>query len=388
MRLAMVAAGFSAGDADQLRRVLSHKRALELLPKFKERFIAGCRQRGYPDAFTHACFEQFKGFAHYGFPESHSASFALIAYASCWLKRYHPAAFTAALLDAQPMGFYAAHTLVDDARRHGVEVRPVDVNASRWECTLEGGRRPQARVEGPAPRFLPGAEPSTWGKGGPALRLGFELVKGLEEALARQVVEARERGGPFVSVGELARRARLPRHAMTRLALAGALEGLSTGRRVALWDIAALGPLEDEDLFFGLPMDQTPAELPPLQLAERVMTDYDTLGLSLEKHPVELLRPHLERRGALTAEGLQRARHGQKVRVGGLVIVRQRPPTAKGFTFLSVEDETGVSNFVVEPQLFERFRRELTQTALVLAEGVVEKVGRVVNLKVRALEGI
>jgi error-prone DNA polymerase len=141
-------------------------------------------------------------------------------------------------------------------------------------------------------------------------------------------------------------------------------------------------------LFFGLPMDGTPADLPPLQLAERVMTDYDTVGLSLEKHPVELLRPHLNRRGAVTAQGLTKVKHGQKVRVGGLVIVRQRPPTAKGFTFLSVEDETGVSNFVVEPHLFERFRREITQTALVMAEGIVEKVGRVVNLKVRALERI
>jgi error-prone DNA polymerase len=388
MRLAMVAAGFSAGDADQLRRVLSHKRALELLPRFKERFIEGCRQRGYPDAFTHACFEQFKGFAHYGFPESHSASFALIAYASCYLKRYHPAAFTAALIDAQPMGFYAVHTLVDDCRRHGVEVRPVDVNASKWECTLEEGQRSEVRGRSTSGHagFAAGAAPATWGKGGPALRLGFELVKGLQQELAKRLVAAREAGGPFVSVGDLARRAQLPRHAMTRLALAGALEGLSTGRRVALWDIAALGPLEDEDLFYGLPMDETAADLPPLQLGERVMTDYDTLGLSLEKHPVELLRPHLKKRGAVTAEGLSKVRHGQRVKVGGLVIVRQRPPTAKGFTFLSVEDETGVSNFVVEPQLFGKFRREITQTALVLAEGIVEKVGRVVNLKVRSLE--
>jgi error-prone DNA polymerase len=267
-----------------------------------------------------------------------------------------------------------------------VVVRPVEVNASNWECTLEA-RSPEPGARSTAGE-LPASDPSTWGQAGPALRLGFELVKGFQEELAKQLVAARAAGGPFVSVGDLARRAKLPRHAMTRLALAGALEGLSTGRRVALWDIAALGPLEDEDLFFGLPMDGTPADLPPLQLGERVMTDYDTVGLSLEKHPVELLRPHLDRRGAVTAEGLTRVKHGQKVRVGGLVIVRQRPPTAKGFTFLSVEDETGVSNFVVEPHLFERFRREITQTALVMAEGIVEKVGRVVNLKVRALERI
>jgi len=373
MKLAMVMAGFSPGDADGLRRALSNKRAEMLLPQYRERFIEGCVSRGYDRVFATKCFKQFDGFAHYGFPESHSASFALIAYVSSWQKRYHPAAFCAALLDSQPMGFYAVHTLVDDARRHGVEVRPVDANASDWNCTLEG---PPA-LEAPAD-----APPAQWGKNGPVLRLGMQLVRGLREDSCRRVMEARSRGGAFSSIGELARRSRIPRYELTRLALAGALGSLSNSRREALWEIHALGPLEEDDLFFGLPMDTQDVPLPKMGSRERVSTDYETIGLSLEYHPVQLLRPQLDKEGALTAARLQQGKNGQWVKVGGLVIVRQRPPTAKGFTFLSVEDETGIANFVITPQLFDQFRRELTGTALVLGEGRLERQGKVVNLKI------
>jgi error-prone DNA polymerase len=419
MKLAMVAAGFTPGDADRLRRVLSNKRADERLPAFRDRFVEGCVSRGYERDFAERCFESFKGFSHYGFPESHSASFALIAYASSWLKKYYPSAFCAALLDAQPMGFYAPHTLVEDARRHGVQVRGPDINASGWRCRLEASDAVEPElsvhpepVEGPIQaaqvgpstplrvnarvRPVPGTyEPGPLAAapvGGqvppqPVLRLGLELVKGLREDSARRVEQARQ-GGPFTSVADVARRARIPRHELTRLALAGVLDGLCADRRSALWDIHALGPFDEGDLFFGLPMAADQVAFPKLTRQERVAADYRAVSLSLEAHPVALVREELNKRGAVTAERLQRAPTGAIARVGGLVIVRQRPPTAKGFTFLSVEDETGIANFIVEPRSFERFRREITAAPLVVGAGRVERNGKVVNLKIDHLEAL
>jgi error-prone DNA polymerase len=368
MKLAMVAAGFTPGEADQLRRSLANKRWEELLVPYAAKFVEGCVQRGYPREFAESTFRQFKGFANYGFPESHSASFALIAYASAWLKRYYPGAFAAALLNSQPMGFYAPHTIVDDARRHGVRVRPIDVNHSGWDNTLEPG-------DGEAPEAFRDAR---W-----AMRLGMRQVKGLREETGRRIEEARGEG--FASIADVARRSRVPRFELARLALAGAFRSLAPGRRDALWEIQALGPLEEDDLFFGIPMDEVEVELPPLGVAETVTTDYETTGLSIERHPLELLRPELDAQRALTARGLLSVRQGRRVRVGGMVICRQRPPTAKGFTFLSLEDETGIANLVVEPQLFERFRRELVTSIFLLADGVVERAGRTVNIKVRQL---
>ncbi len=377
MKLAMVAAGFSAGDADRLRRAMTNKRADELLPQFRDRYVEGAVSRGYERDFAERSFDSFKGFSHYGFPESHSASFALIAYASSWLKKYYPAALCAALLDAQPMGFYAPHTLVEDARRHGAEVRKADVNASTWKCRLEP-------VSGVAEAAFPreGKRPPQ-----PALRLGLEVVRGLKEDTGRRVEEARAKG-PFTSVADVARRTRMPRHELTRLALAGALDCLCDNRRSALWDIYALGPFDEDDLFFGLPMAVDRSVFPEMTKPERVNADYETTSLSLEAHPVGLVRGELQRRGALSAEQLQKLPAGKVATAGGLVIVRQRPPTAKGFTFLSVEDETGIANFVVEPRLFERYRRELTATPLVVGKGRVERNGKVVNLKVEHLEGL
>ncbi len=378
MKLAMVAAGFTAGESDRLRRALTNKRADTLLPPFRERFVEGSVDRGYSREFAERCFDSFKGFSHYGFPESHSASFALIAYASSWLKRYYPSAFCAALLDAQPMGFYAPHTLVDDARRHGVEVRAVDVNASDWGCTLEldddevAVRAPP--MEGRMPRQ-------------PVLRLGFELVRGLREESARRV-EAARRDGPFSSVADVAQRTRMPRHELTRLALAGALNSLCHNRRNALWDLHALGPFDEDDLFFGLPMVADRADFPLMSAPERVSADFETVSLSLEAHPVGLLRPQLERLGAVTSGDLLKVGSGRTAKLGGLVIVRQRPPTAKGFTFLSMEDEAGIANVIVEPHLFEKYRREITGTPLLVATGRVERSGKVVNLKVTHLEAL
>jgi error-prone DNA polymerase len=362
MKLAMVAAGFSAGEADALRRILTHKRALALLGPYQERFTKGCVERGYPVEFALSCFQQFKGFAHYGFPESHSASFALIAYASSYLKCYYPAALTAAVINSQPMGFYAPHTLLDDARRHGVEVRPLDVAHSSWDCTFEPG------------------------KSGLAIRLGLRLVRGLREETARKLVAAR--GDGYASLGDLARRSRIPRYELTRLALAGALGSFGGSRREALWEIQALGPLDGEDLFFGLPMDDTRVELPPMSAAERVSSDYATVGLSLEQHPVELMRPQLRKRGAVSAAQLAKVPDGRRAGVGGMVLVRQKPPTAKGFCFLSLEDESGIANLVVEPRLFERYRREITREIFLYAQGRVERSGQVVNLKVTELSAL
>lgn len=355
MRLAMVAAGFSAGEADGLRRALSHKQAEARILPYRGRFVEGCEARGYPRQQAEAWFEHFRGFAHYGFPESHSASFALIAYVSSWLKCHYPAAFTAALLNSQPMGFYAPHTLVADAQRHGVEVRPVDVRRSNWDCTLEDG----------------------------AVRLGLRMVRGLGEPSGRAVESARR--GDYTSVGDLARRARIPRHELTRLALSGALASLCGARRQALWELQALGPLDADDLFFGMPMDGTAVELPPMGEQERVVADYDTVGLSLEKHPLELLRPTLKQMGAVTAEGLKRVSAGRRVKVGGMMICRQMPPTAKGICFISLEDETGIANLVVPPDVYARCRREIHGALFLVGEGLLERSGTVTNVKTRGL---
>ncbi len=379
MKLAMVAAGFSAEESDRLRRALTNKRADALLPLFRGRFIEGSVSRGYTREFAERCFDSFKGFSHYGFPESHSASFALIAYASSWLKRYYPSAFCAALLDAQPMGFYAPHTLVDDAKRHQVTVLPVDINRSQWVCSLEVNSTHHEQI---CAQPKDGKMPLQ-----PELRLGFELVKGLSQETAKRLEAARQ-GGAFTSVADVARRARISRSELTRLALAGALNSLSHQQRNALWAIHALGPFDEDDLFFGLPMATDDVEFPQMTAQERVDADFESVRLSLESHPVGLLRSQLNGVGAVSAEELLRIKPGQTVKVGGLVIVRQRPPTAKGFTFLSLEDETGIANVIVEPSLFEQYRRVLTGVPLLLAIGRVERSGKVVNLKVTHLEAL
>jgi error-prone DNA polymerase len=353
MRLAVTAAGFDQGEADALRRALMHKRASALLPTWRVRFIEGCVRRGYSRDYAERCFEQFKGFSHYGFPESHSASFALIAYASAYLKRYHPAAFAAALLNSQPMGFYAPHTIVEDARRHGVEVRPVDVRHSLWDCTLEEG----------------------------SLRLGLREVRGLQQAHGQAVGEGRPSGGDD-SLRALVRRARLPRATLVRLARAGALDGLCGDRRQAEWEVQALSTTDASDLFHGEPLDGSPQPGGSLTLVERVVGDYRHLGLSLERHPVALLRDHLRAHRALSAAELQDAPHRSRVRVGGLVTCRQRPATAKGVAFLTLEDETGMANLVVPPGTFERQRSLVLGSVFLLAEGRVERTGQVVNVQV------
>ncbi len=368
MRLAVVAAGYTPGEADELRRAMTHKRSHERIEEMRERLVAGMAAKGIPAADADAILRQLHGFAGYGFPESHAASFALLVYASAWVKRNHPAAFAAALLDSQPMGFYAPHTLVEDAKRHGVEVRGVDAIHSHWECTLEGA------TEGvPA---VPGERP--------VLRLGLSRVRGLPLAVGEGLLAAR-REAPFASVEDLARRARLSRAWLARLAGAAALRSLVPGRRAALWTALGLSPGDGGDLLAGRLAPEPPAMLAEPAAAEEVASDYASTGLSERAHPISFLRAALAARGARTARELARMRDRAAVEVGGIVIVRQRPETAAGITFVSLEDETGIANLVVMPDVYERFRPLVRNSPFLLARGRVERKGRVVNLQVREL---
>ncbi|HXZ52974.1 MAG TPA: error-prone DNA polymerase [Burkholderiales bacterium] len=351
MQLAMVAAGFSPGEADRLRRSMAAWRRKGGLEHFEGRLLRGMRERGYTKEFAEALFRQILGFGEYGFPESHSASFALLVYVSAWLKHHHPAAFCAALLNSQPMGFYAPAQLVQDAQRHGVELRLVDVAASAWDCTLEGR----------------------------ALRLGLRMVSGLAEAAAHRIAALR----PFASVDDLARRAQLDRRDLSRLAAAGALASLVGHRRQAHW--LAAGVEHAPGMLRAMPVRETPAALLPPEEGEDVVADYASLGLTLGRHPLALLRDRLGRFRLVTAERLRTLPHGRVTRTAGLVTCRQRPDTASGVIFITLEDETGCANVVVWRELAERQRRELLGARLLGVEGVIEREGEVVHLVARRL---
>jgi error-prone DNA polymerase len=293
-------------------------------------------------------------------------------YASAWLKRYHPGPFACALLDSQPMGFYAPHTLVEDAKRHGVTVRGVDVTRSAWESTLEG-REPG----GPA---RPGEMP--------AVRVGLAAIRGLPRESGDAIVAAR-RERPFESIADLSRRAGISSAWLQRLAAAGALRGLEVQRRRALWAALATPPISaDGDLFAGVVTDEPPAPLPDPTAAEEVAADYATTGLSARAHPMALLRPALATRSVRTARELARMRDRDPVEVAGLVIVRQRPATASGIVFVSLEDETGIANLVLTPDVYERFRAIVRGAPFLVAQGRVERSGSVVNVRVRSVRPV
>jgi error-prone DNA polymerase len=366
MRLAVVAAGFTPGEADELRRVMTHRRSHERLAAMKARLVAGMAERSIAAEDAEKIFQHLLGFAGYGFPESHAASFALLVYASAWLKRYHPAVFACALLDSQPMGFYAPHTLVEDAKRHGVAVRPPDVTVSGWDSTLEG--------EVPGAALAPGQTP--------ALRLGLHTLRGLPRAVGEAIVAAR--GPGFGSVGELVRRARLSRAWLVRLAEAGALGALAGDRRSAVW--RTLGTAGDgDDLFAGLAPPEPQPELPVASAAEEISADYAATGLSVRSHPMAVVRPSLQSGRVRTARELSRLPDRAPVEVAGMVIVRQRPETAAGIVFVSLEDETGIANLVVMPDVYERFRPVVRGAPFLLARGRVERNGLVVNVRVDSL---
>ncbi len=352
MRLAVVAAGFTPGEADQLRRAMGAWKRTGGIGHFRDKLLCGMASRGYSEEFAQRIYRQVTGFAEYGFPEAHAASFALLAYDSAWLKCHEPAAFTAALLNSQPMGFYAPAQLVRDARSHGVEVRPVDVRESDWECTLE----PMADGE-------------------PALRLGLCLVKGLSGTGAGRLIEVRRRGA-FVSVQDLARRAGLERGDLEALAAAGALASLSGNRHFAFWDVAGSErplPLERPAAVAARGAGSEDSQPRPLLAAptegEGIVADYASMGLTLGRHPLALLRGPLHGARLCGAGEIVRREHGSWVRTAGIVLMRQRPPSANGVTFLTLEDETGQVNVIVWERVGERYRRALLDSRLLEVHG-------------------
>ncbi len=370
MRLAVVAAGFTPGEADQLRRAMAAWRRSGKMQQFQRKLVQGMLQRGYSVDFAEQIYKQIAGFAEYGFPESHAASFALLVYASAWLKHYHPAAFCAAMLNAQPLGFYSPGQLVRDAIAHGVAVRPVDVNHSDYDCTLEAvQRRP------------------------PALRLGMRLVRGLSDEKVRGIVAAR-RAGAIRSIQQLALRNDVSRETLLRLAAADAFGSLGLSRREALWQILAA---EDnrQSLFATLEAAEPAVTLPRAPTSEAMAEDYDALGFSLRAHPIGLLRAELNSRTIgrrrlriVPAACLRRLRPGQAVAVAGLVTLRQRPGTAGGITFVTLEDETGLVNLVIRPAVWQRYRFIAHASVGLVVEGRLERQGEVVHVLAERLANL
>jgi error-prone DNA polymerase len=358
IRMAMVAAGFTGGQADELRRAMGFKRSMERMNAIEDDLRRGMTGNGIAGPAQEEIIQGIKSFALYGFPESHAASFALIAYASAYLKAHHPAAFVCALLNNWPMGFYHPSTLVNDAIRHGVAVRPIDVTISGWLADLE--------------------------EGGRTLRLGLRSVAGLREAVGKRIEGARA-AAPFTSLADFARRSGADPRELDRLAEIGALAALGGSRREALWQIDALG--RSGELFLG--HDDAHGGGSPLAemtADEEMAADFGGTHLSIGPHPVSFARADLVRRGVACAADLAKIRHGRRARVGGIVIVRQRPGTAKGFVFLTVEDETGFANAIVTPQLFERDRQIILGANALIIAGVVQNVDGVVSIKADGFE--
>jgi len=346
----------------------------------KDKLFAGMSRNGIPPARCEEIFKQLLGFSGYGFPESHAASFALLVYASSWVKRHYPAVFAASLLNAQPMGFYAPHTIVQDARRHGVPVRPVDVFYSDRECTLEEAEEGEGLP-------LPDPRRAAWAgrarrEGLLAVRLGLSHVAGLRAEHADRIAKARQER-TFSSPEDLARRTALPRHALARLAAAGALEGFGLRRRGALWRVHAMKA--PDDLFAAQAPEEPPVRFDEGTRLNRVAEDYRRTGLSADAHPLALLRDRVRALGVLRSDEVEKLRGGRRVRAGGMVIVRQRPMTAKGIVFITLEDETGFTNLVVMPDIWERDRADVANVLFLGAEGKTERSGRVVNVKVERL---
>ena len=371
MQIAIVCAGFTPDEADQLRRSMATFKVTGGISHFKEKLIAGMVERHYTREFAERTVAQIEGFGSYGFPESHAASFALIAYASAWMKCRHPDVFCCALLNAQPMGFYAPAQLVRDAQAHGVEVRPVCVNHSRWDCTLEPGRG----------RLL-------------AVRLGLRMVKGLSNAHAAEIVAARG-DDPYPSIAALRRRTRVPAAALQHLAEADAFRGLGLHRREALWairglrdDVLPLFAVADTERMPQPERAEPPVTIIPMTDGREVVEDYAHLGLTLRQHPLAFLRGALRHRGITACADLLAARDGQRASVAGLVLVRQRPGTATGVIFITLEDETGVANIVVWSSLFERQRAAVLSASLLECRGRVQREGEVIHVVAERLHDL
>jgi len=353
MQLAIVAAGFTPGEADQLRRAMAAWKRKGGLGPFREKLLDGMAARHYPPEFAENLYRQIEGFGEYGFPESHAASFALLVYVSAWLKCHEPAAFLVGMLNSLPMGFYSASQLVQDARRHGVEVLPADVMASRWETTLEGDD----------------------------VRLGLHRIKSLGQAAGERIAAARH-AMPLIDVADLAKRAALDRGDLETLAAGGALKRLAGHRFGAAWEAAAVSIRRD--LLDAVPIAEMQAALPTPTEGQDLVADYASLGLTLGRHPLTLIRRHLDSRYA-SADALRNMAHNQPARCAGLVTCRQRPGTASGVIFITLEDETGMANVIVHPNLAERQREELLGARLLGVLGVLQREGEVVHLIARRL---
>jgi error-prone DNA polymerase len=366
MRVAIVCAGFTPGEADQLRKSMATFKHTGGVSKFRVKLVDGMVANGYEQAFAEQTFKQLEGFGSYGFPESHAASFALIAYASSWVKCWHPDVFCASLLNAQPMGFYAPAQIVRDAQEHGVEIRPICVNASRWDCTLEAA--------GDDGHF--------------AVRLGFRMIKGLVNAHVATILACRA-DQPFLSVEDLWHRAGVPASTLVQLAEADTFRAsLDLARREALW---ALKALRDEPLpLFAaasvremqpIPeIDEPEVPLRPMTAGSEVVQDYRNVGLTLRCHPLTFLRDDLKARKIVTCAEAMATRDGRWCEAAGLVLVRQRPGSAKGVMFITLEDESGIANLVVWTQIFERFRRAVMASSMMAVKGRVQREGEVVHL--------
>ncbi len=372
MQLAIVGAGYTGGEADELRRDMAAWKRSSALLKHQDKLLRGFRAAGVADEFAARLFEQIKGFGEYGFPESHSASFALLVYASAWLKVHQPSAFVCALLNSQPMGFYSASALVQDAQRHGVDARPVCVQRSQWDCTLEGDSPRPSPAHGTPER---------------ALRLGLRLVRGLSHAAAERLVATRPDAG-FADLDELVRLARPNRRELDLLAEAGALAALTASRRDAIW--RARRP-DDGELFRGSPSREPAPRLPPLSARDQLVLDYERVGLSLDDHPMRHLRPTLREPRLVAHHALSTLPNRSLVAVAGLVQSRQRPGTASGVVFVTLEDETGSCNVVFWASVFERHRLAVTSARVLLVSGVLERAGETIHViaeRARGVDGV
>ncbi len=360
MQIAMVAAGFSGSEADALRRSMAAWARRGGMEHMRQRLLNGMLERGYQRSFAEQIFEQIKGFGEYGFPESHAASFALLVYVSAWLKCHHPAAFTCALLNSQPMGFYQPAQLVQDARRHGVRVLPVDVRYSNWDCALEHGSDNQA-----------------------VLRLGLRLVKGLGKQAAERISTARQNTA-FADVQDLATRANLNQRELAALAEAAALKGIAGHRHRARWQVAAIEK-QPADLLQGVARKDDDTSIRPASETDDLRADYASTGLTLGRHPVAIIRNQLRQRRVITAQQLLTLKHGSFARACGLITMRQRPMTANGTIFLTLEDETGHINVVVWQRLWERQRGVVLNASLIAVDGTMESDGEVYHLIAKRL---
>jgi error-prone DNA polymerase len=438
MKIAIVGAGFAPEEADRLRRAMATFKRNGDIHLFRDKFVAGMVENGYDRDFATRCFSQIEGFGTYGFPESHAASFALLVYVSAWIKCFYPEVFACALLNSQPMGFYAPAQIVRDAREHDVEIRPVDVNHSLWDCTLE----PLAIISAhPSPRRRPGSislregsiiaveemrpfeEVETAAEWVPAstgtttkfrenddegsryaLRLGLRQIKGFAETDAERLVAARPKAG-YLDPRDLWQRSDLGRGALERLAEADAFRSMELDRRRALWALKALGepPLPLFAAAKEAPTPSSPASggglgrgergearamalLPEMPLGEHVVEDYASLGLTLKRHPLAFLRTELAREGLVTAAELARLPVDRRLSIAGIVLIRQRPGSANGVVFITIEDETGIANLIVWPQILERFRRAALGATLLRCTGKLQREESVIHVVADRLE--